>query len=371
MAKREKILHSQNVCSINHFVILLLVSATIVLSGITASKVLFQTVRENAVIDGIEPFFDQDVGNKLKCYAICQRKADQCLFVEVSKRSKTKWSCRLFEFTGDIQNHLKPAASAADTAVVSTPTLKRDCLDLLNNGFKKDGVYYIGFSGSPRKVFCDMTTEGGGWIVMQKRLDGSVDFYRNWDNYANGFGNVYGEYWLGNEFVHQYTNAHPTEMIGEATDFDGVRVATKLKNFKVSDSSSKYTLQYTTCIVLSGDGKLCTEDWQRARNRKFGTFDMDNDNVDYNCVVRHGGAWWLDGCFRVNFNGIYSSVPTVEKMASGIHWYNFQGWYVSLKETKMLIKRVQWKKPTLNYKSRAMIKRNSTKRTLPALLELF
>ena len=342
MVEIKKILHSQKVCSNNHFVILLVVSATIVLSGITASKVLFQTVRENAVIDGIEPFFDQDVGNKLKCYAICQRKADQCLFVEVSKRSETKWSCRLFEFTGDIHNHLKPAASAADTAVVSTPTLKRDCLDLLNNGFKKDGVYYIGFSGSPRKVFCDMTTEGGGWIVMQKRLDGSVDFYRNWDNYANGFGDVYGEYWLGNEFVHQYTNAHPTEMIGEATDFDGVRVATKLKNFKVSDSSSEYTLQYTTCIVLSGDVRLCTVDWLDSKNRKFGTFDMDNDYaVDGNCVVIFGGAWWLDDCFNVNFNGNYSSVPTVEKIASGIHMYSFRGFYVSLKETKMLIKRVQ------------------------------
>lgn len=28
-------------------------------------------------------------------------------------------------------------------------------------------------------------------------MDGSVDFFRNWDNYVKGFGSVYGEYWIG------------------------------------------------------------------------------------------------------------------------------------------------------------------------------
>ncbi|CAH3183143.1 unnamed protein product, partial [Porites lobata] len=40
----------------------------------------------------------------------------------------------------------------------------------------------------PFDVFCDQTTAGGGWIVFQKRLDGSVDFYRGWTDYKVGFG---------------------------------------------------------------------------------------------------------------------------------------------------------------------------------------
>ena len=325
----------------NLFVASLLIATTLLLSEVVAAKVLFQTVKENVVIDGIKPFFNQDVGNTLKCYAICQRKADRCLYVEVSNLRENKWSCKLFEFVGDIKNHLKAAVSG--TTTVATPTLKRDCLDLLHNGFKTNGVYYIGFSGSPQKVFCDMTTEGGGWIVMQKRFDGSVDFYRDWESYTNGFGDVYGEYWLGNDFVHQYTNAHPTEMISEAIAFDGSRAATKLQNFQVGDEElSKYTLQFGSCIVLTDTSDTICEDWDFQKHVKFSTFDMDNDRLSGSNCVEHfnGGAWWNSNCFQVNFNGYYSSVQTVPS-ASKIHWYNFRGYVESLKETRMLIKRIQ------------------------------
>lgn len=47
---------------------------------------------------------------------------------------------------------------------------------------------------------------GGGWTVIQKRQDGSVDFNRTWNEYREGFGDLNGEFWLGNENIHKITS---------------------------------------------------------------------------------------------------------------------------------------------------------------------
>ena len=37
-------------------------------------------------------------------------------------------------------------------------------------------------------------------------MNGTVDFYRGWKEYRNGFGDLQAEFWLGNEKIHQITN---------------------------------------------------------------------------------------------------------------------------------------------------------------------
>ena len=87
-----------------------------------------------------------------------------------------------------------------------------------------------------------MTTDGGGWTVFQRRLDGSVDFYRDWKAYKEGFGSLSGEFWLGNDNLHRLTNANDVMLRVDLEDFEGNITYAEYKTFKVADEADKYRL---------------------------------------------------------------------------------------------------------------------------------
>ena len=168
----------------------------------------------------------------------------------------------------------------------------------------------------------------------------SVSFKRGWDEYKEGFGAPYGEHWQGNQFAHQYTTSHLTEVILEGTAFDDEKASVKLSNFRISGEPSKYAANFDTCVALvdTPNTNGC-EKMDGLKNMKFTTFDSDNDKANWNCAALHdSGGWWFKRCFNINLNGKYQTTVNTE-YATGIHYFNFRGFTESLRGTKMLLRR--------------------------------
>ena len=98
-------------------------------------------------------------------------------------------------------------------------------------------------------VFCDQKTAGGRWTVFQKRLDGSVDFYRGWNDYKRGFGNLNGEFWLGLDKIHRLTKTS-NKLRVDLEDTTGNTVYAEYDMFAVTSERTKYQLSLGT---YSGD----------------------------------------------------------------------------------------------------------------------
>ncbi|XP_065934059.1 fibroleukin isoform X2 [Magallana gigas] len=131
-----------------------------------------------------------------------------------------------------------------------------NCADILNNyphTRGRDGVYNIFDSNKSKAVFCDMTTDNGGWTVIQRRVNGSVDFYRNWTEYKNGFGFADHEYWIGNDMLHRLTLLKPQELRVDMERFNGEKAYAVYSSFSVGDEASKYQLQVTGYSGNAGD----------------------------------------------------------------------------------------------------------------------
>ena len=119
----------------------------------------------------------------------------------------------------------------------------KSCADLYNAGKTSSGVYTIDPDGSGAfDVFCDQTTAGGGWTVFQKRIDGSVDFYRGWADYKKGFGNLSGEFWLGLDKIHRLTNSDTFKLRVDLEDWEGETRFAEYDTFAIGDEASKYRL---------------------------------------------------------------------------------------------------------------------------------
>ncbi|XP_058120137.1 ficolin-1-like [Anopheles ziemanni] len=179
-------------------------------------------------------------------------------------------------------------------------------------------------------VLCEQNKFDGGWTVIQRRFNGSVDFYRDWAEYRNGFGALDGEFWLGLEYVHQITKNQPHELLVEMKDFHGNYGYAKYAEFQVGNESEMYALKKLR--KYSGTAK---DSMGGNRHEKFSTFDRDNDQSDENCAEQRHGAWWYYKCTYSNLNGRYQNTTDDE---SAMSWYHFKTNFEGLSYSRMMIR---------------------------------
>lgn len=240
------------------------------------------------------------------------------------------------------------------TATNGTVSNIEECVDckycellLHNNPSLKTGKHQIDLLGESVDVYCDMETDGGGWTVFQRRLDGSVDFNRNWNDYENGFGNLEKEHWLGLKILSKLTvNSKCVLRVDiEYHKFDNEDIDPKnaeWTTFKVEDSTQNYRLtveNYRLTVEPHEDlDGVLKNDLVYHNGAEFSTRDRDNDkNRVINCAEMHKGGNWYKSCALQSVNGEYLDGPNSLTYPPDYFFWNSLS-YRSVKSSKMMVR---------------------------------
>ena len=182
---------------------------------------------------------------------------------------------------------------------------------------RKSGVYtmmnFCGVKCYDAEVYCDTSNGGGGWLVVQRRQDGSVDFNRNWGEYEDGFGSLTSEFWYGLRALHCLTGQGGWEMRMDIKLANGTNIFLQYEQFKVASAKEKYRL------TVGGFQGTTNDPMAYHNGMYFTTKDRDNDLRPENCALFHGvanpiGGWWFRDCWvntiapNINYghqNGVY------------------------------------------------------------------
>ncbi|XP_032901991.1 fibrinogen-like protein 1-like protein [Amblyraja radiata] len=186
------------------------------------------------------------------------------------------------------------------------------------------GVYVIKPSLSPPIVVnCDMTTNGGGWTVIQRNTKGSkITWNEYWTAYKYGFGDILQDHWLGNEHIYNIIKQGHYKILFILQKSLKTYYHANYNSFSISNEANGYQLHLgafsgnTTNAMMQYGNKYIHD------NMKFTTIDRDQDLYSSNCAASCRGGFWFNSCYRVNIN------------SKALYWYGIG----SCKSSAILIK---------------------------------
>uniref|UniRef100_A0A665UMI9 Tenascin N n=1 Tax=Echeneis naucrates TaxID=173247 RepID=A0A665UMI9_ECHNA len=206
-----------------------------------------------------------------------------------------------------------------------------DCVQIMKNGNKESGIYTIYINNNrskPVEVYCDMDTDGGGWLMLQRRNTGKLDFMKRWRQYIAGFGNLTDEFWIGLDKIYELTNTPTQYELRFDLGLGSERVYAVYDNFKIAPVKQKFKLTIGTYRGTAGDAMTYHQ------GRPWTTVDSDNDIALGNCALTHRGAWWYKNCHLANLNGKWGD----NRHSMGVNWEPWKGHLTSLDFTEMKIR---------------------------------
>ncbi|XP_063321761.1 tenascin [Pelmatolapia mariae] len=211
-----------------------------------------------------------------------------------------------------------------------------DCSQELLNGIMTSGeaeIFPQGRHGTPVTVSCDMETDGGGWTVFQRRKDGSENFFRRWNEYVEGFGDVNGEFWLGLASIHNLTAMSRMSLRVDLRDGDE-SVFARYSTFEVAKRNYKLT--------VGGYSGTAGDSLSYHNNRIFSTKDRDLAPFVTRCAMSYRGGWWYKNCHEANLNGLYG----VNTKHQGVIWTAWKGKDFSIPFTEMKMRPAAFRPPS-------------------------
>ncbi|XP_067872905.1 angiopoietin-related protein 7 isoform X1 [Heterodontus francisci] len=225
---------------------------------------------------------------------------------------------------------------AAQTVTQTSADAMYDCALLYQKNYRISGVYKLPadeFLGTRElEVYCDMETGGGGWTVIQRRKAGLSSFHRDWKQYKRGFGNIRGDFWLGNEHIFRLTRQQSILRI-DMEDWEGRTCYAEYDYFSINNELNSYRL-----IIGNYNGTAGRDSLRYHNNTAFSTKDKDNDKCVDDCVHFRKGGYWYNCCTDSNLNGVYYREGQHTQNSDGITWYGWHGSSYSMKQVEMKIR---------------------------------
>ena len=181
------------------------------------------------------------------------------------------------------------------------------------------GVYnIIDFcqQGTTVQGYCDTLTDGGGWLVIQRRKDGSENFHRYWWEYEMGFGSLTGEFWFGLNALHCLTSQGQWELRIDLKLTNGTIIYLPYNKFAVGQATEQYPLTISGFTGYTTDPFVLhhtpANHGRTLNTMKFTTRDQDNDRgSNYNCAITanssRSGGWWYNSCAYIYPNSQYNN----------------------------------------------------------------